>query len=78
MQPLRSHLLGAPGPAVNASSTGARGDLPPPPPNKSTGKPKAKKTVSQEADAMLKKAALKITAAEGLESLLRRAGVCLS
>ena len=69
--------MGAPGPTGGESSIGARGELPPPPTIKSNPKPKAKRTVSQEADTTMKKAALKITAAEGLESLLRRAGVCL-
>ena len=43
-------------------------------PNKRTAKPK---TVSELADAMERKALLKIREADGLDSFLKRSGVCL-
>ena len=75
---LRSHLLGKAGPPkvrdlpslASGSGNGGPGDIPPP-------KIKKQRTPTQEAEAQIKKALLKIEIADSLAATLKRAGVCL-
>ena len=79
LKPLvRTHLLG--GKAAPTTKTrgenlaAATGDDRPPPPLRV----KKQKTVTQSAEALVKKAILKIGVADGLEGSLQRSGMCLN
>ena len=64
------------GAASSSSGSGTGGPPPPPPPPPKT-KVVKQKSVKETGDAAYKKAIIKGTEAESLESLLRRSGVCL-